>query len=107
MILTLVFVLVLFFAGMRENKWIESPDEIKITGIYGETISKSEIKEIKEVDVIPPIRMKTNGYATGNIRKGYFKTKEGEIIKLILNSDQSPYTFILKTNGQKIYFNTK
>jgi len=104
LILSLVFVVILFLAGLKENKWIETDDEIRITGIYGETIPKSEILELTSVQELPEIKMKTNGYATGKIRKGYFKTKQGEVIKLILNSEQGPYILISKRNGKKIYY---
>ena len=107
MILTLVLVVVLFLAGMKENKWIETDNEIRITGIYGETILKSEILELTSIQELPEIKMKTNGYATGKIRKGYFKTKQGEVIKLILNSDQKPIIYILKHDGKKIYYGPK
>jgi hypothetical protein len=107
LIFSLVFVVILFLAGIKENQWIETENEIRITGIYGETIPKSQILKLTSIQELPVIKMKTNGYATGKIRKGYFKTKQGEVIKLILNSDQGPYVYILKQNGKKIYFGPK
>lgn len=51
--------------------------------------------------------MKTNGFALGNIHKGYFRTNDGEIIKLIANSDNKTYILITKKSGKKIYFSAK
>lgn len=56
---------------------------------------------------LPKTILKTNGFALGSSRKGYFKTEEGEIIKLILNSNTKPYLLLTKKNGEKIYFSDK
>ncbi|NLO50143.1 MAG: hypothetical protein GX103_03125 [Bacteroidales bacterium] len=56
---------------------------------------------------IPRITLKTNGFALGSINKGYFKTEDGEIIKLILNSDNKPYILFTKADGERIYYSAK
>lgn len=107
MLATLLFVGYLFFDGNLENKIIIENNELKITESYGETIPFSEIQSIHLVDEIPPITIKTNGFALSEVKKGYFKTETGEKVKLILNAMHSPYILITKKDGKKIYFSTK
>lgn len=83
---TFAFAIFLIGGGLRENKLIFSPSAIEISGSYGETVKESDIKSIGLVATLPEIKMRTNGLAIGNVRKGYFKTKDREIVKLILNS---------------------
>ncbi len=100
----LLFVVVIFVDGLRENKLIFDEKEVEITGSYGETLEKSGIKNVELVEELPKISRRTNGFAVGSTRKGYFKTKDGEIIKLFLNSKQKPIVLITLKNGKKIYY---
>lgn len=104
---TLIFVIGLLGYGFKENTLRYGPDIIELEGSYGETLNGSEIKSIELVDRLPKISLKTNGFAIGTVRKGYFRSENGEIIKLILNSDSKPYILFTKLNGQKIYFSAK
>lgn len=104
---TLILVVGLFAIGFKENHLIIAADSIQFQGSYGETISPSEIKSVTLVNELPKITSKANGFAVGNIRKGYFKTIAGEKVKLILNSDSNEYLLITKLNGEKIYFSAK
>ncbi len=70
-------------------------------------MTKSEIQSIELVDQLPEIILKTNGFALGTINKGFFKTKNEEIVKLILNSDNKPVILFTKTDGKKIYYSAK
>ena len=104
LVLTGGFIGYLFWDGFRKNEIIISSDQIIITGSYGEKISKSELKKIELADSIPELKLRVNGFATSKIKKGYFKTKGGEVVKLILDSPQKPYILITKANGKKIYY---
>ena len=104
---TLIFVIGLIGLGFKEDKIIFNSRSIEFKGSYGEVVPQTEIKSIELVDDKPKITMKTNGFALGTIKKGYFKTDKAEIIKLILNSDNKPYLLLTKSNGKKIYFSAK
>ena len=94
-------------ARFAENKITFDSESISFKGSYGETLTKAEIKSIELVSELPKITLKTNGFALGTINKGYFKTKNGEVVKLILNSDNKPVILFKKTNGKKIYYSAK
>lgn len=104
---TLFFVVGLLGYGFKENKIIFDSDSISFKGSYGETLTKVEIQSIELVSELPEISIRTNGFALGTINKGYFRTKNGEIVKLILNSDKKPMILFTKTNGKKIYYSAK
>ncbi|MDX2442337.1 MAG: hypothetical protein QNK30_00930 [Bacteroidales bacterium] len=59
------------------------------------------------VDQLPEIRFKKNGFALGSVNNGYFKTKDGLAIKLIINSEAQPFILFIKKSGDKIYFSAK
>jgi hypothetical protein len=104
---TLLFVVGLLGYGFKENKMTFNSESISFDGSYGETLTKSEIQTIELVSQLPEITLKTDGFALGTIKKGYFKTTNGEIVKLILNSDNKPFILLTKTNGKKIYYSAK
>lgn len=103
----LLLMILLFIIGFKEDKLVFRQDEIKITGIYGEKIPFAEIQSIRLIEQLPVIKSRTNGFALGAVRKGYFKTSQGEKVKLILNSTQKPYLLLIKKNAQKIYYSSK
>lgn len=104
---TLVFVIGLLGFGFNEDKLTFNSETVEFKGSYGETLNQSEIQSIELVNQLPKITLKTNGFALGTINKGYFKTEKGEIVKLILNSDNKPYILVTKSDGIKIYFSSK
>lgn len=101
---TLVFVSVLMILGYKNDPLLVSSGSIELKGMYGETLARSDIKSIEVVGQLPEITLKVNGFAMGKINKGYFKTSEGERVKLILNSRQPQILLITKTDGSKIYY---
>jgi len=107
LVAVLIFVLGLFGMGFKEDHLNILSDKIELEGSYGETILEEEIESIELVEKIPAIRFKVNGFALGKIKKGYFKTKDGERIKLILNARNNPYILISKKDKKKIYYSTK
>lgn len=104
---TLLFVVALLGYGVKENKIIFDSESISFKGSYGETLTEAEIRSIELVNQFPKISIKTNGFSLGTIKKGYFKTKHGEIVKLILNSDNKPAILFTKVDGKKIYYSAK
>lgn len=105
--LTLILVVGIFFYGTRESKLFFGTGSIEFDGAYGETLKQTEIQSVELVHQLPKITVKKNGYALGTINKGYFKTSDGEIVKLILNADNKPVLLFTKTDGNKIYYSAK
>lgn len=103
----LIFVSVLFVLALREDKLLVTEEAVILEGNYGQQIPGADIQSIALVQNIPPLATRTNGFAMGSVLKGYFKTRDGEIVKLILNSDQKPFILITLDSGEKIYYASK
>lgn len=103
----LLFVIGLIAHGFRENPIRFDSQKIAFEGSYGETLTTDQIDHIGLVDELPEITLKTNGFALGSVKKGYFKTQNGEVVKLILNSGQGPYIVFTKTDGKKLFYSAK
>ncbi len=102
-----IFIVGFLAYGFKENKILFDSQKIEIKGNYGETLQIDQIKKIEIKNELPKITLKTNGFALGDVKKGYFKTENGEVIKLILNSAQKPYILFTKSNGKKVYYSAK
>jgi len=103
---TLVFVLGILGMGFKEDTLTVKNDSLEISGTYGEKINFTDIESISITENLPKISMRTNGFSLGEIKKGYFKSTEGKI-KLVLNSDKTPYLKITKKEGFPIFFSGK
>ncbi len=107
LLFTLFGVIFLLFLGFQEDRLLIDGDQIVIEGFYGEHLQFKDIDTVLLCNTKLEIAFKSNGFALGEIKKGYFKTKSGEEIKLILNSSQTPMILIIKKSGQKIIYSTK
>ncbi|MGB5243180.1 MAG: DUF3784 domain-containing protein [Lutimonas sp.] len=106
-LVSLGLVIYLMFEGNQEHDLIITADSVQVKGMYGEQIYFDDIAAVKLLDQLPEISKKSNGFAMGSVRKGYFKTAGNEKVKLLLHGDQLPLIFIQKTDGNKFYFSSK
>jgi len=90
--------------GFSSSQLTFQENNLAISGIYGETIAYQDIANLSLIQKLPDIKIKTNGFALQNIKKGYFKTKNGEKVRLILNSLDTPCLLIELKSGEKIYY---
>jgi hypothetical protein len=97
----------MFFYSLRDNQITTGNNLIKIKGAYGVELKKSEILSVELVNNLPEISTKTNGFALYIVKKGKYKTKMGEHVKLFINSAQQPIIRIITKNKQKIYYSSK
>ena len=105
-IVAVVFVAVLLVLGISSPKISITNDQIKISGeLYSEKIKIEDVKEIKLLNQIPRILIRTNGFDLGEIKKGYFNLEYIGRAKLFLQSEQAPFILIEKNNEEKIFLN--
>ncbi len=107
LIIISIAVVALLSYGLKDSKLQIAGESIEFTGIYGEILVKSDIKKVELVDKLPELSVKQNGFAMGEVKKGYFKTETGEKVKLIVNSSQKPIIVFIKVDGNKIYFSSE
>jgi len=103
-IIAIAFVIV---SALVESKVKAEGQQIRISGVYGESIKYDDIEKIDLINALPKTRWRSNGYSLGNTRIGYFKNENNETVKFFIHSSRPPYLLISKKSGQKIYINFK
>ena len=107
MFVVFIAIATMFFYSLQDNQIEINDNIVKIKGDYGMELKANEIKSIELVNELPEISIKTNGFALQTIKKGNFKTKNGENVKLFINSIEQPIIYITTNNNQKIYYSSK
>lgn len=99
--------LITFSSGNKPNEIKVTDNNIIIDGSFGTTIKKKEIESIELIEELPEISFRVNGYSDGSsIKKGDFKLKTGERVKLYIQSKTGPYIKISTVNND-VYINYK
>lgn len=91
MLIVSIGVLVMFIVPYQKTDIEIFNNQLKISGIYGEEIPIDQIQSFQIIDELPAIKIKTNGFAMNNLKKGWFKTWEGEKVKLIIDDMNGPF----------------
>ncbi len=107
MFIVFMAIVAMFFYSLQDNQIEINDNIVKIKGDYGMDLKTNEIKSIELVNELPEISIKTNGFALQTIKKGNFKTKNGENVKLLINSVKQPIIYITTNTNQKIYYSSK
>lgn len=105
--LLLLFIVFDFKNTLKDNQIKFKNNKVEIAGEYGTELSLKDIKSISLVEKTPEITRKINGFALETIKKGFFKTRSGEKIKLLINSSKTPLILIITKDNQKIYYSSK
>jgi len=93
------------FSYSDQPNTLELRDSVMIIhGMYGVTLPKEQISSIQLTDTFPATRFKTNGYATGDVRKGHFRTRDGRTVRLLLTDRTTTMLYIKLTEGKDIYY---
>lgn len=105
-VLVAVFGYIIFFisSSSKDTKVEVSEQNISIKGLYKMELPVDQIKEVSIVSVIPRIKMRTNGFASGNVRKGVFDLDSVGKCRLYLHSLSGPFLHLVDGNGMSIYF---
>lgn len=105
--LAIVSVVALLTYSYLPSKAILTQNTIKFTGMYGFEMDISEIDAMALTDRIPNIKMRTNGFSFGHVKKGFFNLDTLEESQLLIHSDSPPFLILSKNNGDKIIINFK
>ena len=105
--LVAVFVIGLFTYGYSPSKVDISNNMIKLSGMYGFEMNVSELDNVEPSDLIPDIKTRTNGFSSGDVKKGFFNLDKFGKTRLLISSNKSPYVIMTKNNKDKIIVNFK
>ncbi len=96
----------LLVGSILDNKITFEEKATSISGFYGEDIPYLNIIYLDTVNTLPAISYRANGIALGSsCLKGYFKTRDRNTVKLLINEDKPPYIQLKTNNDQSIFFN--
>ena len=71
----------------KDLKVVFASDYLEIKGLYGQAIRYDDILRIEECSALPKISYRANGLSLDATNLGYFKTRNGETVKLFTHSD--------------------
>ena len=106
MALSLFLVVGLFIGGKMENKITLDENNLTIGGMYGFTIAKGEIDTVymAQLNELPKVKMRTNGYNDGQVAKGNFRLDEWGACKLFIHNAKEP-VIVIKSEGKYTILN--
>ena len=109
----LIIVAVIFFLAYlayREPAVKIDSNAFRLRAVfYGVNIPFTEIAEADTIaqHKMPAISMRTNGISLLGVRRGHFKTKDGDKIRLSISGKTSPVIRIIDQQGTAYYINRK
>lgn len=104
LVVVLLGVIGLFVYGFQESKMEFGAETMYINGMYSIELRPDQVESFSLVDQIPPIRYRMNGFSSGEVRRGYYKTGDGEKVRLLVNSSDRPALLIVPHSGYKTYY---
>lgn len=106
MVIVLAVNIPIFTLSYKSTDVEITTDYLKVNGMYKQSIHRTNITEIKLLDNMPEIKLRTNGIGLGKIQKGRFKLEGIQSCYLFLESNDGPYIQIT-TKVYPIFINYK
>lgn len=100
---------VLLYFSYKEPRAVLDSNTFKLKGIYGANIPFAEISKVDTITwhEMPAISIRTNGISLFKVHRGYFKTHDGETVRLNVQRGISPIIRIVTNDGAEYYINRK
>lgn len=102
LVISLVFVIGVMSFGLKESKIQIVDSTLVIEGMYGEKLPFETIASAQLINELPEISYKSNGFALGETRKGYFKLANGEQVKLFTSDEEGQLVELVTQTNEKI-----
>jgi hypothetical protein len=96
----------LLFVGLCDSRLQLEGSQLEMTGLYGQELELSDIRQVEVVKELPELTFKTNGFALAHHKKGWFRTRDGRIVKLLVNTRVQPFLKI-STGKEEVYFSSE
>ena len=105
-LLGLAFPAILILSGSKPMVATVTDTALNIEGMYGMRVDYSKILSCDTIVSLPAIKVKTNGYAFGEILRGNFRLRTGEKVKMFIDKGNPPFIHI-KTDDTDVFLNLK
>ncbi len=107
MVAILIFVSTLFLSTLSNPKITLTEDYIKIDGMYGTDIAKSDIIEVSLINQPVSFSAKTNGSAISGAYKGYFTSENYGPVLVFAKESSIPWICILRKDDKTVLLSLK
>lgn len=104
---TMAFVAGLIAYGFVPTGIHYNRESVRFTGMYGTEVNLSEIAHIELSDTLPDVKMRTNGFEFGPVKKGMFQLAGIGKCRLLIQRNHPPYLLITQQNSEKTILNYK
>lgn len=101
------FLVGLTYVGLKENQVTVEDGKFVVSGMYGVEWDLEDVEEVKLLDELPRVIVKTNGFATEGHLKGRFRLEspyEGGLL-FVRVKDGSPYLYVETKDGDYVILN--
>ena len=102
-LVSLIFVFIITLTGNRKPVYSIDNGVFRISSMYGQEISLSDISSVQLKDGLPSNLSRVNGYGFGTTIKGKCKSDMGEVT-VYIDTSKSPFIYI-KTPSEWIILN--
>ncbi len=99
-----VGLVLLFSAQATEVSFKE--EGLEIHGLYGSLYVWEDMYNVRIMEELPRIELRTNGTALGSQMKGNFRTSELETVTLYVDAERPPFIYF-EADGQTVILNLK
>lgn len=104
-VIFLVLIGIVSFTQLYPNTISLTNHTLHISGWYGETVPDSQIVSVDMKQSLPEIVIRTNGISWMGFHRGYFRTSQGQTVKLLVSGSHTPFLHIVRKGGVDIYTN--
>lgn len=106
LVVTVLLVIGVFCVGKQENRMELGAESLVIGGMYGEKIELSDIDTVymSRLADLPNVEVRLNGYADGEVMKGYFRLTDWGKCKLLVHDVQGD-VIVIVTRGRRFIVN--
>lgn len=106
LVVTVLVVIGVFCVGKRENRMELGAESLVIGGMYGEEIELSDIDTVymSRLADLPNVEVRLNGYADGEVMKGYFRLTDWGKCKFLVHDVQGD-VIVIVTRGRRFIVN--
>lgn len=101
---TVVLPALLLIFGSRDTEISFSDSAMKLSGMYGLDVEFNDIQSVDTLTMLPEIKSRTNGYASGKLLKGHFRLNDQSKVLLFIKKGIPPY-IRLKASKTTLFLN--
>ena len=93
----LILVVVMMFFSFQATKVTFVEAGLQVHGLYGEVYTWDCVEEVRLMEELPTLVMRTNGSALGSHLKGHFQAEGLGPVKLFVNTQKPPFIYLYTT----------